>query len=484
MSKYNLLSNLRWPFGQKISKPTQENNEFWFAFYNLAGLGQVRYYDNNPETYISKGYAINPHVYSTINRIIQPLSMVPFEVFEVVDEKNFKQSLALKKQGQDLIGEVYRKKGLQPLEGDTANLNKIFKQPNECQNWTQFVQENVGFKLLLGNSFTYGLEPVGMEIEPGSGMERVFTKLYNLPAQFVEIITGNWTQPVAAYKLLTNTSITFNVEKVLHRKYWNPNYSAEGSFSFAGTVSGISTGGGGDNYYGLSPLSPLCNVVKRSNDSYTASMRMLENGIPAGIVSSNGKALNDKERKNLEQQYMQRFGGASNKNKLLFASQELKWQALGMNSVDMQLLDSNKADLEDIARVYRVPLPLLMNEASTMDNVRTSTVSLWHDAIIPELEELKSALNMFLVPGWERMTGKKLHIEYDLSNIKALQKNLTEQSDRLLSELQLGIWTIGEVREALGGSLEDQEELLTQRILSNGVTLLNNNNEQNEETSL
>jgi len=457
---------------QKLSKPTQENNELWFSLYNLLQQGQVKYYDKNPETYIKEGYVTNPHVYATINKITQPLSMVPFQVYEVVDEKLLTKSMQAKDNNELVMSKLFASKALKPLDGDMMGLNKMFKKPNECQTWAEFVQENVGFKLLLGNSFTYGLEPV-MGQRPEGGQEaRFFSKLYNLPAQFVEIITGDWQQPIKAYKLLTNSRVTFEASKVLHRKYWNPDYSSEGSFSFAHTLSSL-TGGAtsGDNYYGMSPLSPLCRVVKRSNDAYTASMRMLENGIPAGILSRVGKGLNSTERDGLEKAYQKRFGGSNNKNKILFASTEMKWQSLGMNSVDMQLLDSNQADLKDIARVYRVPLPLLTSEASTMDNMNVASKSLWHDAIIPELNDLRSSLNMFLVEGWEAQTGKKLFIDYDLSGIAVMQANIKEQSERLLKEMEKGIWTPNEVRNALGGDVIDDDSFMDSRLLSNSLKI-------------
>lgn len=452
----------------KLNAPTQSNNELYFALNSLLRMGQVEFYNKDPRTYIDKGYVTNPNVYSIINKITRPASSVPFALYEIKEEKAFRKYKALMESGQRDEARVQHSKAL--VLSENKDRQKIFIQPNESQSWTEFCEGAIGFKLLTGNNFIYGLSPAGFE-------DRLFfTKIYNMPSQFVEIIIGTWDNPVKAYRLLMNINVEFEANHVLHRKYWNPQFD-ESTGIFSGTA--FATFGqnreGGTNFYGLSPLAPLCNVVKRSNDGYVASMKMLVNGIPAGILSpeNGGRPLNPNEKKKLDEAWKERFGGASNKNQVMKATVPLKWQALGMNSVDMQLEGIQQNDLATIARVYNVPKEIAGGgDRSIFDSgekFKLANKSLWTDAIIPELNDLQEGLNRFLVPGWEAMDGKKYYIDYDLSGVGALQGNMKEMSDRIMREMEKGLWSPNEARILLGNDADLNNAAMDQRFIGTNM---------------
>lgn len=376
------------------------------------------------EDYIEQGYNLNPHVYSVINYIIKAIQKIPFNVYEVVDEKSYKRSLSLKSHFPDK-SEYYQTKALQVTTN--KQLIDLINMPNENETWEGFIEQAIGYKLLTGNNYIYGLVPSGFKL---------ITRIYNIPSQLVTIGIGDFMNPVKQYNIGFGNNIQWNLEptNVLHRKYWNPSWTEE-----QGSV------------YGLSPMSSLKNVVLRTNEAKQASHAMFINGIPAGVLSNeSGLSMLPEDLKMMERQFQQKYGKGKNANKILFASQKLGWQSLGMNSVDMQVIEAEKADLRDVCRVFGVPSVLINdNEQSTYNNVLEAEKRFWANTALPIIDSLVSDLNRFVLEAYTQADGKKYVIDYDIKAIPALQDDVDKISARLLTELECGLWTPNEVRTML-----------------------------------
>src|SRR5690606_8933016 len=91
-----------------------------------------------------------------------------------------------------------------------------------------------------------------------------------------------------------------------------------------------------DYLYGLSPMAPLCRTVKRSNESIDASLALLLNGFPPGILSPkdamDGNPMTDKERDKVHEGWRSQYGGGSKANLPVISPIPLMWQALGLKS--------------------------------------------------------------------------------------------------------------------------------------------------------
>ena len=415
---------------QKGAK-TDSNNQLYRALYSMLLNGGVEFYDNKIETFVEKGYMFNPHAYAVISFIAKSISQVPFKVYEVKDRDSLNKYMKAKSMNDFAGSNLYREKSLKMVE--SGKLVDIMKHPNESQGMSEFLYEAVGYKKLTGNRYIYGLSPSGM----GKGL---YTKLYNMPAQVVEVINGDWKQPVVGYKLnfTVGSGLDIACEDVLHQKEWNPQ-----------TVSS------GRNPYGMSPMQPLMRSLQRSNESYDASLALMKNGIPAGILSNNSDLVMTPDMvDNMESAYKTKFGGGNNKNKVLFSAANVSWQEIGMKSQDMELLDSNMADLRDFCRVYHIPTMLLSDtENSTFNNVTEAKKSVWMENFIPELDEIRDGFNQWLVPAWNKKDKKEYFIDYDLTKVPVLQVDLNLLSDRLMKEMEQGMWSPNEVRSMLGKEL-------------------------------
>ena len=439
------------PFKRKQSTSTQDNNQLWEQLY--VNLGKNFVEPLNPkkvQDYVDKGYVINPPVYSIINILLREIKQLKWGVFEVIDEKSYKENLRMKSFARANESGQFMRKGLEPF--DNTDLNKILIQPNECQSFIELIEEAFGFYYLTGNSFNYGLTPVGFE-------SNLWTKVYNMPSQYTRIKSNGWMQPVEAYTIdwSTTRKQLIEAEKVFHYKKFNPQYSQDGH-----------------NLYGLSPMSALCKVVNRSNENYEAGLALIQNGMPAGILAADkgSRPMTPDEIEKSEKKLKGKFGGGKNKAKVMVTSAPLKWQAMGMNVGDMQLLESNKADLEDIARAYGVSLPLILNDAATENNLEHAKKMLWQNVLMPDLQGFAQGFGDWLLEGYRKQSGKNLVLDFDASSVPALQDDLNVLSTRLLGEMEKGIWTPNEVKRMLGRPTDSDSQHLDKYLIANNLNII------------
>lgn len=435
----------------KAAGETANNNELFKILYERiaqmgGSLGSFSKKDKSITELVNDGYILNPHVHAVVGYALDSISQVPFGLFEVVDMKAYQRHLTYKHIGCTERSEVYFKKALEPTQED--DLERILKTPNEFQSFEEFLIESVGFHMLTGNDYTYGLESAGFG---------VFTQLYKMPAQLTSPVYGSWREPIKAYKLEFNNKMFIEREKVSHRKRWNPNYTQDGK-----------------QLVGVSPLTPLCNVVQRSNDSLLASLRMITNGYPAGILSNDAnRSMKPEQVDAMEDAFHQKFGGAKNKNKVMFTASQVKWHQLGMTSVDMELDQSQIHDKRMVCEVYGIPSVLVSDqEQSTYNNVVEAEKRAWTRVFIPQLNDFTAALNNFLMPAYNERDNKTYVYAYDLNAIAALQTDLDKLSSRLLKERESGLWTANQVRAMLDREQEQDIEILNKYVLSTKLNFI------------
>ena len=442
-------------FRAKASEPTDPGNELYQQLYDQLRKDIV--HPINPkkvESYIKQGYMLNPHIYSTINVILREIKQLKWGIYEVVDEKSFRKGRTLKEAGQFTEGSLMQTKGLEAVE--IPELNRILREPNECQSFVEFIEEAFGFYYATGNSYTYGLVPSGFKF---------FSKVYNMPAQFTKIVSNGWMEPVSKYHIdwTPDKSDAIDAALVYHYKKFNPNYTTSGN-----------------QLYGMSPMAPLCKVIDRSNESYSAGLALMKNGMPAGMLSMDpgAKPMGTEDQKKGERKMRDKFGGGKNANKIMLTTAPLKWQEMGLNAGKMQLLESNKADAEDIAKAYGVPLPLVNNDASSFNNLNTVKKTLWQNVIMPDLRGFTEGFGDWLLAYHREQTGKKLVLHFDTSTIPALQEDLNTLSKRLLEEMGHGLWTGNDVRQMLGRSTDEQSDHLNRYMLSSNLNFVDDDGQE------
>lgn len=196
---------------------------------------------------------------------------------------------------------------------------------------------------------------------------------------------------------------------------------------------------------------------------------------PSGIISSDLQ-LNESQMASLraaweKQTTMMQAGG------IPILANGMKFQNLGISSQDAQLIEAQRLSIEDIARVFGVPLPIIGDMTnSTLSNVE-QMVSLWLSISLGSLmQNIETSLDkLFNLPD-------DVFIEFDVGCL--LRTDFTGRIDGLSKGVQNGLFTPNEARSREGLSPVDHgDKIYMQRQM---VELGNNpdamNNQEQETT--
>lgn len=380
-------------------------------FRTALGVAPIAF-DDDAEKYINEGYSYNPDVYSVVNGITGAASSVPAVVHEVVDEKAAREYYHVKKNNRHratprVQEQAYklRKKAFE-LADPESDLAKLVDMPNPLQSWPEFVENAIGFKKITGNCYIHG-----NEMSDGR-----FGELWLMPPQLTQIVADKSTETIVKEYILDiygyNTPIP--VETVLHLKHWNPDYTVPGS-----------------HLYGMSPLKAGRRSVTASNEGLTAISKALANAGASGMLFPDDpdvQSLTDAQRAEFQRWFDQNKKGSDNYKSALVTTAKMGWVNFGMSPIDLEIIESRKMTTRDICNIYKYPSALLNDpETKTNTNVGEARKQLYQDVVVPELEHFYSSLNRFLVPRFNKVSGKRYHIDYDLNAVEALADNMVEK---------------------------------------------------------
>ena len=204
-----------------------------------------------------------------------------------------------------------------------------------------------------------------------------------------------------------------------------------------------------DEYSGLSPIAPLRLSADIGLDALRANRNSVANESTPGVFIETGDTPTDDEVREFYERWELRFKGPEKVRRPVLLSGGMKAGNLGFSPKDMEYLQTMRWSLEDIARVYGVPKPMLGDlERSTFSNFEASRRVFWEDTIVPQLIFYQEALEQMLLPNLGYDTSG-MFVEFDLSAIEALRENENDRAKRHQTYVSAGIKTVNEVRGEL-----------------------------------
>lgn len=425
---------------------SKQANRLYQGLLQFTGGDYPILQDDNLKEHIHKGYLFNPDLYSVVNLITNSAKGVRWVLYEVKDQKKFRKYRHLPNEAKQFqLDKVYRLKeqSLEEVNDSSNQLYRLMDRPNPLQGWGEFIENVLGFKLVTGNSFVHGVI-----LENGANAGLV-NELWVMPSHYTKIVANKGFQSIVnGYQLeIGSKKVDFTAEEVLHIKYWNPDYEADGA-----------------HLYGLSPLRSATRVIQQSNDAYTAQASLLKNSGAQGILSVDPEHMNPETASQLEASYYNKYSGPAKKGKIIIAGAKMEWKQIGMSSVDLAILESQKYSLRDICNVYNVNSALLNDpDNKVYNNVREARRALYMEKVIPELDGIKDELNRWLVSRYNEKTNKTYYLDYDLESIPALQQDM-----KLIMEQVRDAWWItgNEKRLAMG---YDEDPTMDQYFIPAGL---------------
>ena len=229
--------------------------------------------------------------------------------------------------------------GRDHITGSTAA--RIFWAPNDYQTSSDFSLQLVDNLFYTGNAYVYGIRNDRGEFSNTHIMPSLSTSPYIEP-ESKAIFYGFGSNP-----LVDAVDVLVPARDVCHIRLHTPHHPLVGVPPIENAALAMASN----------------NAISGHQAAFFSNMNR-----PSGILTTD-QVLTKEQNAELRYVWEQRAKGL-NTGEVPILSSGLKWQPMSINSVDSQLIQAFKMTVEEIARVYRVPLPLIGEyEHSTYNNV-------------------------------------------------------------------------------------------------------------------
>jgi HK97 family phage portal protein len=198
-----------------------------------------------------------------------------------------------------------------------------------------------------------------------------------------------------------------------------------------------------DGIIGYSPLTLLrdCFGYSKAVGEYSASY-FKNDASPGGILTT-PSTLNAQSLSNLRQVWSEGHQGKGKHHRVAVMDNDLKWQSIGVSPQDSQLIESQKFSVVEVARVFRVPLNLVMDyERSTYSNVTEQNRSFLTHTLQPWLTRMEQAITKNLLTESEK---EKYFVEHLTQGF--LRSDTKDRYESYKIAIEAGFLTIEEVRQ-------------------------------------
>ena len=203
-----------------------------------------------------------------------------------------------------------------------------------------------------------------------------------------------------------------------------------------------------DEYAGLSPIAPVRLSLEMGMDALKTNRHALKNDTTPGMIISVSDTPTDEEVMSFYNRWESRFSGPENSRRPAILSEGMTASNLGFSPKDMLALENMRWAVEEVARTFNVPMPLLHDlSRATYANIETARKSFWEDCISLQLAFYEEELTEMLLP----LFGEEgLVVKFDTSNVPALQEDEDAKATRRDKYVKSGVMTVNEVRADMG----------------------------------
>jgi HK97 family phage portal protein len=246
-------------------------------------------------------------------------------------------------------------------------------------------------------------------------------EIWRMRPDWVEIVTDPVHYIKGYIYRVDGRDYAWSADEVIHFRYFNPLHE----------------------FWGLSPLAAARLAVEMGIDAVTYNRYFFQNYATPSLVLTTKDFISKEQADELLARWNEAVRGVKKAGRTAILHSGLEPKPLGVSQKDAEWLSSMKWALEDVARVYGVPAPLIGEEKAVYKNISEAEAALWRETIIPELLWFEEILNVELVPLFKE---QGLYVAYDLSSIEALQEDVNQKMTRYAQCLDRGVLTINEVR--------------------------------------
>ena len=218
---------------------------------------------------------------------------------------------------------------------------------------------------------------------------------------------------------------------------------------------------GFDGLIGYSPIAMTRNSIGNSLAADEYSSKFYENGAtPAGVLEHPGIL---KDPKKLRDSWHEAYGGSGNAGKVAVLEEGLTFKSISISPADAQLIEARKFQVEDIARIFRVPPHMIGDlERATFSNIEHQSLEFVKYTLGPWMARWEQAMKRALL---NREEKKNRYIQFNPEGL--LRGDLQSRNNAYAVARQNGWMSANDIRRKEGLDLIPAE-LGGDRYLCNG----------------
>ena len=247
--------------------------------------------------------------------------------------------------------------------------------------------------------------------------ETLMTHLLLWGNAYAQIIRNGRGEVLALYPLMADRMYVDRDEK--GQLYYEYTLSSDDAPTMKGSVVRLSPyevlhipGLGFDGLVGYSPIAMAKNAIGMAMACEEYGAKFFANGAaPSGVLEHPG-TIKDPSR--VRESWQRTFGGSGNANKVAVLEEGMKYTPISISPEQAQFLETRKFQLDEIARIFRVPPHMIGDlEKSSFNNIEQQSmefvkytldpwVSRWEQSMVRSLlsrEEKKQYFIKFNVDG-------------------------------------------------------------------------------------
>ena len=211
----------------------------------------------------------------------------------------------------------------------------------------------------------------------------------------------------------------------------------------------------------------LLNLALAQNEYQT---KLIENGaMPTSVIEADGK-LDNTQIARLGAAWKSLYSGASNVGKTIILEQGLHYKQASIDPDKLQLTESTKAVVSDIARMFNIPESMINSSANKYNSNEQNNLYFLQYTLSPIMVAIESSLTKDLLLESEK--DGDLEFRFDPSAL--LRATVKEQTDNAVSKFKNGIITNLAAKRAVGEMVQPDEQ--EYKLVTTGQTLLSDKN--------
>lgn len=204
-----------------------------------------------------------------------------------------------------------------------------------------------------------------------------------------------------------------------------------------------------DTEDGFEPRGILDTGYKTLSNSLSEieySSSILKNGsLPLAVLKAANR-LSDDVIKRIKRDWSNSYTGESNAGKTVLLEEGLEYETISLNPNELELTESKKGSLADIARLFNIPESMINSSANKYNSNEENNILFLQYTLEPILINMQKALNKTLLLESEK--ASKYYFEFDTSEIMTITEKERAEIAQILSNTSSV--TQNEIRQLLG----------------------------------